>query len=789
MNTLSVAPPSPASVDEILRQGILSFQSQDWRQALSCFDTVARLRPHRNDIHNYRARAYQRLGRLEDALECLDRALLIDPRNTADLRNRGIVLRKLGRTAEALASFDELLAIDPDDRIALTKRALVLNELERREDALTGIERAARQNPDDLDVLNARVIILDNLGRYREALQDVDRMLGMCPTHIDAINNTGVVLARLGQFTEALRCYDRSLELEPDQVQARYNRSLIRLCLGDWSRGLEEFESRWQTDSLKGARLSGLAPLWLGKENLEGQTILVYHEQGYGDTLMCARYIPMLAERGARVILVVPTALRKLLQTVPGVAQVASAGATGLVHHYHAPLMSLPRAFRTTPETVPAAAPYMSADPTQVARWAQRLGARTKPRIGLVWGGRRYAPINYPRDVPLTSLRPLFDLDADFIGLQQEIAASDTDLLAQLPRLRSFGETLEDFADTAALIENLDLVIAADTAVAHLAGALGKPVWLMNRYAACWRWLQRGERAPWYPTMRQFRQPSVGDWTSVVASVRTAAIEFLHSDSGGAARKPTAPVAPPPARATPKGPAPREKIRFVCATRLSREDFFAKAALGRSLPAYRTFPKQQVIELRLFADNSEGLPALYNTAIEETHTDPALLVFIHDDVYLSDYYWADHLHKALESFDIVGLVGNRCRIPRQASWMFLDDRFTSDTYDNFSGVLGHGDPFPNLRQLSVYGEPGAEVKLLDGVLMAARSATLLERDLRFDPRFRFHFYDMDFCRQAELRQLRMGTCAMSLVHASSGELGSEGWRSAYRDYLAKYGET
>ncbi len=232
----------------------------------------------------------------------------------------------------------------------------------------------------------------------------------------------------------------------------------------------------------------------------------------------------------------------------------------------------------------------------------------------------------------------------------------------------------------------------------------------------------------------------------------------------------------------------KDKIRFVSATRLSQEEFFASAPLGRSLPVYRTFPKRQVIELRLFANNKEGLSSIYNTAIAESKADPAILIFIHDDVYLSDYYWAEHLHDALAHFDLVGLAGNRRRVPRQASWMYLDDQFTRDNHDNLSGVLGHGDPFPNLRQLSVYGEPCQEVKLLDGVMMAVRSQTLIEKDLRFDPQFKFHFYDLDFCRQAEIRGIRMGTWAISVVHASAGTLGVESWRAAYREYLAKYGE-
>ena len=788
MTTMSVDPPTAATVDEILRQGISSFQNEDWPQALAHFDAAARSRPHSATIHNHRARTYERLGRLEEALECLDRALAIDPRNIADLRNRGIVLRKLGRPAEALACYEALLAIRPGDADILVKRGLVLNELERREEALASIDHAVRLRPDDLDVRNARVIVLDNLGRYQEALLDVDRMLGINSTHTDAINNSGMLLARLGCFAEALRCYERSLLLQPGQAQARYNRSLVRLALGDWIRGFEEFECRWETDSLKRSRLDTQAPLWLGEGDLKGKTLLVYHEQGYGDTLQSVRYIPLLAERGARVILAVPAPLHKLLETVPGVAQVISGGSSGLQHHYQCPLMSLPRAFRTTPDTVPAPVSYLHADSTRIAYWSRRLGPRTQPRIGLVWGGRRYAPINYPRDVPLESLRPLLDLDADIISLQKEVSAGDRQLLAQLPRLRHLGDSLEDFADTAALIENLDLVIAADTAVAHLAGALGKPVWLMNRYASCWRWLQRGSESPWYPTMRQFRQHTVGNWDPVVVAVREALLDFLQPRRQE--RQQAAAFAAPTVPTVPTEPAPaKEKIRFVCATRLSREEFFAKAPLGRSLPLYRTFPRQQVIELRLFPLNRDGLSGLYNLAIEEARTDPAILVFIHDDVYLSDYYWADSLHSALRSFDLVGLVGNRRRVARQASWMFLDDRFTCDSYDNFSGVLGHGNPFPDLRQLSVYGPPGAAVKLLDGVLLAIHSRTLHERELHFDPRFHFHFYDMDFCRQAELRNVKMGTCALSLVHASAGELGNVGWRAAYDDYLRKYEET
>jgi GT2 family glycosyltransferase len=231
-----------------------------------------------------------------------------------------------------------------------------------------------------------------------------------------------------------------------------------------------------------------------------------------------------------------------------------------------------------------------------------------------------------------------------------------------------------------------------------------------------------------------------------------------------------------------------EKIRFVCATRGSSEEFFSSSLLGRSLLNFRSFPIGQPIEVKLFQNNTTGLPAVYNTAIDESRSDPGILIFCHDDLMLCDYFWVDRLLQAFREFQIVGLCGNRRRLPRQPSWRYLDERFTSDTFENFSGVVGHGEGLPKLTQLSIYGPPGVEVKLLDGMLLAVRSESLLSTELRFDPQFGFHFYDLDFCRQAELRGLKMGTCAMSVVHGSAGRLGTPVWAAAYQTYLRKYGE-
>ena len=223
------------------------------------------------------------------------------------------------------------------------------------------------------------------------------------------------------------------------------------------------------------------------------------------------------------------------------------------------------------------------------------------------------------------------------------------------------------------------------------------------------------------------------------------------------------------------------KARVVCATRAARESFASSTALGKSLSLLRPAG----VELRLFADNAAGLPSVYNIAIDESANDPAILVFIHDDVHLCDFHWTDTLNHALERFSVVGVVGNRRRVSRQPGWRFLDERFTRDRRENLSGTVGHGRGFPAER-VDVYGPSLLPVSLLDGVMLAVKSETLHAKSLRFDEQFDFHFYDMDFCRQAERASLSMGTCAVSLIHESKGNFGSDGWRLGYERYLEKW---
>src|SRR5476649_2395300 len=310
----------------------------------------------------------------------------------------------------------------------------------------------------------------------------------------------------------------RALAIAPDDVEARVNAGICRLLQGDLQGGWRWYESRWRRLPLP----DHAPPQWCGDAPLAGKTILVYAEQGLGDTIQMCRYVALLAAQGADVVLRVQPALKALLSQLAGARMVLADGEPLPAFDYHCSLMSLPFAFDTSLATIPAGAPYLRADPARAAAWAQRLGAPAGRRIGLAWSGNRGHDRDGSRSIPLMQLRGLFGADAQFVSLQPELRAIDRIVLENDQRIASHAAQLTDFAETAALIAQLDLVISVDTSVAHLAAAMGKPVWLLLAYAPDWRWLLERDDSPWYPTMRLFRQSVRGDWDGVVAEVAHA---------------------------------------------------------------------------------------------------------------------------------------------------------------------------------------------------------------------------------------------------------------------------
>jgi Flp pilus assembly protein TadD len=462
------------------------------------------------------------------ALSFIERSLRLSPGDTQAENNKATALAALGRHAEALASLDTALIRKPNDPQLHYNRANVLRHLLRDAEAVAAYDDALRLDPSLRQALQNKGIVLTRLGRPLEALATYDHLLSLYRNTpeddvlSEARANRAWALDRLNRRAEALAACDDAIAGDPQHALAHFNAAPICLAVGDYERGWREFEWRWQDPTFKHHARNFGKPLWLGQENLAGRTILLHAEQGFGDTIQFCRYVPMVKALGARVILEAPAPLLPLLQTLAGPDDLLSHGARLPPFDTHAPLMSLPLAFNTRLQTIPAKIPYLAADPARIEKWRTRLGPpRGNKRVGLAWSGNAALQSDNVRSARLAELSPLFRQDIEYIAVQKDIRPHD---LAEAERqgVRTFGPETADFADTAALISLMDLVISVDSAPAHLAGALARPVWLLLYYAAEWRWLMEREDSPWYPTARLFRQHIALDWGEVASRVGDA---------------------------------------------------------------------------------------------------------------------------------------------------------------------------------------------------------------------------------------------------------------------------
>jgi hypothetical protein len=328
---------------------------------------------------------------------------------------------------------------------------------------------------------------------------------------------------------EALVNYENALSLCPDNHEARWNKGLVELSLGQFREGWKNYESRWAKE-MAHLRRNFVQPLWRGERPLVGRTILLHAEQGLGDTLQFVRYASMIARLGAKVLLEVQRPLLHLLSAMDGVSAVFAQGEKLPEFDLQCPLMSLPLAFGTELNSVPAAIPYIDVSAKLVSKWRQRMGERRAPRIGIAWAGSAAHKNNSKRSIALERFAPLLNTPGvQFVSVQKELTQSDAAVLEDHASVLHVGGELGDFADTAAVISSLDLLISADTSVAHLAGAIGRPVWILIPLAPDFRWLLKREDSPWYPTARLFRQPRLEDWDSVLERVRGELVSFVEA--------------------------------------------------------------------------------------------------------------------------------------------------------------------------------------------------------------------------------------------------------------------
>ena len=460
-------------------------------------------------------------GRVGEAEDLYRAVLELDPRNFIALNRQAVRCAARKDYVEALRLIQAAMRANPASAETAGDMGVILDRMGRVDEAVLSYDRALVLRPNDVAALCNRGFSLMKLRQFDKALASYEKAIAAAPRHAEAHNGRGLALADLGRRGEAVTALTRAIDIDPDYAEAHFNRALVRLVLGEFEAGWDGYEWRWKVGKAADGRPNFPMPDWNG-EPLAGKTIYIYVEQGIGDAIMFARYAPLVAARGARVLLCVRPPMKTLLAGMAGVA-VGVPGDEGPRFDYMCPLLSLPRIFKTTADTIPADVPYIHAAPERVETWKARLPGDGRLTVGLVWAGGRDFVGDRSRTIGLERFAPLLgDPRIRFVSLHTELRDADAALMRRYPDIVHLGSELRDFADTAAVISRLDLVISVDTSVAHLAGAMAKPVWILLPFAADFRWMLAREDSPWYPTARLFRQHKMDDWSDAIARVRVA---------------------------------------------------------------------------------------------------------------------------------------------------------------------------------------------------------------------------------------------------------------------------
>src|SRR5689334_2789829 len=516
------------SLGRALQQQVLD------QEAFKAFDRAVQCKPDDAELWTCRGDALVKLGQLADALTCHQRVLQAQPGNTGAAFRCGVLLLALHRPAEALAYFDQCGTLLTGQAALMEQRAIALHALRRFDEAVSTGYRAHQLDPANADVCNNIGASLQYLCRDEEALSWFDEALAIRPDFIMALINKASSLAQMRRINDAIATYRQVQAIDPDNAEAESYLSLIYRLLGDFEAGSAGLKARWTMEMRPDSYPDFHQHLWLGKEDISGKRILVFADEGFGDTLQFARYIPLLAEKGAEVILVVDEALRPLLSRLPGVIQCLPKPSPSLPpFDMHCPIGLLPLAFETRLDTIPAAVSYLPPpSEAHVQVWEQRLrphlGPERKLRVGLAWSGNAQHSNDHNRSMALSALEPLFDVGASLISLQRDLRSADRPLL-ETSGIIDLTAHLTDFAETLALVNCLDVVISADTSTAHLAAAAGRPTWILLPYLPDYRWMLDRDDSPWYPTARLFRQSAARSWDEVADNVRRALEALINS--------------------------------------------------------------------------------------------------------------------------------------------------------------------------------------------------------------------------------------------------------------------
>jgi tetratricopeptide (TPR) repeat protein len=557
----------PDYADALNNRGNVLLHLNRCEEALACFDKALAIRPRYPEAHNNRGNALLELGRFPEALACYDQALKLKPHYPAALNNGGNALFKLKRFDAALASYDKALELRPDFADALNNRGKALVELgspeealacyqkvlklkpiealhirgsalqagKRYEDALAAYDEALAVEPDSLNALFNRGNALLGLDRFDEALATFDKVLALDPRNSGAFTSRGNVLADLGRVEDALASYERAIALNPNERDAWFGRGLLLLRLGEFAAGWDGYEHRWDA-AAKATRPAPKIPEW-SSESLEGRSILIYSEQGLGDSIQFVRYVDLVKSLAGEVIYFAPKQLVRLYKPFADRVRLTTELSSEETFDFRCALMSLPHRLKSDLSNIPRAVPYLFAEEELVAKWRHRIGTEGF-KIGICWQGNPAGNVDKGRSIALAKFSALSQIPGvRLISLQKNYGLDQLERLPDGMRVETLGEEFDSgpdaFIDTAAVMTNLDLVVSSDTSVPHVAGALGRPTWVALQYLPYWAWMLDRSDSPWYPTMKLYRQSSRGDWDGVVARMAADLQVLLGSRRSG----------------------------------------------------------------------------------------------------------------------------------------------------------------------------------------------------------------------------------------------------------------
>ncbi|UBF29373.1 FkbM family methyltransferase [Kovacikia minuta CCNUW1] len=507
---------NPNHVSAHTNLGMAFYQQGKLEAAADHYNRAIALNPDHVNALNGLGVVLFHLGQLEEAIGHYQRAISLNPEQVSAYNNLGTVYQKQGKPKQAMAQYERAIALNPNHASAYDNLGTVLQEQGRLAEAIAHYRQAITLDPNAANAYNNLGSALKEQGNLSEAVACCQQAIRLQPNHADAHNNYASSLVEQGKFGEAIVHYEQAIHYQPEHVNAHLNLGIILLMLGDFQRGFKEYHWRWRSKQCPDLRYP--QALWDGSD-LTGKVILLTAEQGFGDTIQFARYAPLVAQRGGCVIVACQKPLLRLLSSLPGIDQCVDRDKVNVQTHVHIPLLDLPLILGTTPESIPAQMPYLSG---AVSTFSP-LPTPHSPhllKIGFVWASNPDNSTAKKRSCPLSYFLPLLKIPGiGLYSLQKDVPESDAVLLEAQPEIQDLRPLIKDFADTAAAIAQLDLVISVDTAVAHLAGALGKPVWTLLPYVADWRWLLQREDSPWYPTMHLFRQTQPGDWAGVFERV------------------------------------------------------------------------------------------------------------------------------------------------------------------------------------------------------------------------------------------------------------------------------